>query len=330
MEHLLSVSNAFDHPVTRWIVWIVVACLALAPIVLVVLRRARWISDSTWRDAWLRCRTWLWLAPAVMIPVLLCPLSAIILVTLFSLLCYREFARATGLFRERRLSAIVVIAILLLGFASIDHWYNFFTAIPPLAIALIFGIAVISDRPKGYLQRTSLATVGLLLFGAGLGHLGYIANAENYRPVLCMLLLCTQLSDVIGFVAGKSFGRRHLFPKTSPAKTLAGHLGSLLAVTPLAAVLGHFTFVGGNVDHWPLLLGLGVIIAVGAQLGDLVLSSIKRDLGLKDLAVLLPGHGGFTDRFNSLLLVAPAAFHYLGYFSRFGLERASRVITGHE
>jgi phosphatidate cytidylyltransferase len=330
MEHLLSVRNAFDHPVTIWSLLIVTACLVLAPIVMSGLQRAGLMSDSTALDAWRRYRTWLWFAPAVMVPLLLCPLSAIILVAVFSLLCYREFARATGLFRERRLSAIVVIAILGLAFASVDHWYNFFTAIPPLAIVLIFGVAAIADRPKGYLQRTSLATVGLLLFGAGLAHLGYIANAENYRPILCMLLLCSQLSDVLGFIAGKSLGRRHLFPNTSPSKTVAGHLGSLLGVIPLAAFLGHAVYPGGNMDQWPLLLGLGLIIAVGAQLGDLVLSSIKRDLGLKDLAVSLPGHGGFTDRFNSLLLVAPAAFHYLGYFEGFGLERATRVITGHE
>lgn len=329
MEHLFSVSGIFDHLVTRWVIFIVAACLMGAPIVLLVLHAVGRTSETTLRAAWAAYRTWLWLAPVVLGGILLCAFSAMVLITLFSILCYREFARATGLFRERLLSGIVVLGILCLGFACIDHWYNFFTAIPSLVIALIFGTSVLADRPRGYLQRNSLATVGLLLFGVGLGYLGYVANARQFRPILCMLLLCTQLSDVAGFVAGKAFGRHHPFPHTSPSKTAAGHVGSLLVVTPLVMWFTHLVFVKSPVDCWSMLLVFGLLVAVGAQLGDLVLSSVKRDLGLKDLASTLPGHGGFTDRFNSLLLVAPVAFHFLGYFVGFGLDREYRVITGH-
>jgi phosphatidate cytidylyltransferase len=99
--------------------------------------------------------------------------------------------------------------------------------------------------------------------------------------------------------------------------------------TLLAGVLGHYVFLGTRVDH-PLWLGLlGVIISVVGQLGDLMLSSIKRDLGLKDMGATIPGHGGLLDRFDSLLLVAPAVFHYLVYFIGFALEgEPTRVITG--
>ena len=330
MDHLLSVRDALTHPVTQGIVLLLVVAFLAAPLLMFVLQRAGTMTDLTARDAWLRYRTWLWLTPALLVPILLCPLSAILVITICSLLCYREFARATGLFRHRTLSALIVLAILCLAFASVDHWYNFFVAIPPLAIAIIFAAAVLADHPNGYLQRTSLATVGLLLFGAGLGHLAFMANDQDYRPILCTVFLCTQLSDIAGFIAGKSFGRRHLLPNTSPSKTLGGHLGSLMLVTPIAAWLAHLIFTDTRVDHWLLLIGFGLIVALGAQLGDLVLSSIKRDLGLKDLATTLPGHGGFTDRFNSLLLVAPAAFHYLGYFVGFGLDRPVRVLTGNE
>src|SRR5262245_26126074 len=195
-------------------------------------------------------------------------------------------------------------------------------------MTVIAAAEVLRDSPSGYIQRVSLAAVGFLLFGAGLGHLGYMANDANYRPLLCMLILCVQLSDIAGYVCGKSFGRRKVFPKTSPNKTLGGHLGALVIVTPLAAWLGHMVCRGTPADTPLKLIGLGLLIAVGAQLGDLVLGSIKRDLGIKDMAATLPGHGGFLDRFNSLLLVAPAAFHYLGYFVGFGLDRAPHALQG--
>jgi len=71
-----------------------------------------------------------------------------------------------------------------------------------------------------------------------------------------------------------------------------------------------------------------VIISAGGQIGDLTLSSIKRDLGIKDWANTFPGHGGLLDRFNSLLLVAPAVFHYVGYLRGVGLDQPQRIITG--
>lgn len=326
MNHLLSTDGAFDHPVTKITVAAALAVLAATPLATLLLGRMGRMSEATRRDVWRRYVTWLWLAPIVLGGILLCPLSAMIILTAVSLLCFREFSRATGLFRHRRLSAIAAAGILALGFASVDHWYNFFTAIPPLTITLLAAAAVLEDHPQGYLQRVSLATVGFLVFGAGLGHLTYIANAIEYRPILCMLLLCTQLSDVAAYICGKSFGRRHIFPNTSPNKTLGGHLGALVLITPLAALLVSMIYEDRSALSL-FAIAFGLLIAVGAQLGDLMLGSIKRDLGVKDLAATLPGHGGFTDRFNSLVLVAPASFHYVGYVVGFGLERSIRVLT---
>lgn len=328
MEHLFSMSGWFDEPVVRIALIAAVAGLALTPLVTFALSRAGIMTAATRADVLVRWKTWLFLVPMIGVPIVVCAAGAMGLVTLLSLLCYREYARATGVFRERLMSVIVVLAIAALTFANVDHWYGMFVAITPLAIAVLAGAAVLEDRPKGYIQRVSLAAVGYLLFGASLGHLGFIANDPRYRSILCMLILCVQGSDIASYICGRAFGRRHVFPNTSPKKTLGGHLGALVIITPLAAYMGHLTFAGTALDTTPRLIGLGLIIAIGAQLGDLVLGSIKRDLGVKDLDVSLPGHGGFSDRCNSLLLVAPAAFYYIRYFIGIAMERAPGVFTG--
>lgn len=325
VEHLFSFKDALAQPATRMFLWLVAAAFVAAPLAMLALRGT--MSEATRRDAWLRYRTWLLIAPAFLVPVLFTPATAIVAVAVVSILCYREFARATGLFRERSLSAIVAAGIVLVACTSLDHWYGMFTALTPLTVIVIAAVAVLRDSPGGYLQRVSLASVAFLLFGSGLGHLGYIANDPNYRPILLLILVSVQLNDIFAYVCGKSFGRRKLFPHTSPGKTLGGHLGALALTTAFAAVTAHFVFEGTALDRWPALLALGLIISVGGQLGDLVLSSIKRDIGVKDLAATLPGHGGFLDRMNSSLLVAPAVFHFVGYALGYGLEREPRVFT---
>ena len=268
------------------------------------------------------------MTPILVLPVLAGALWTILGIGILSLFCYREYARVTGLFRDKLVTSLVTLGILAITFATLDHWYGFFMALTPLITALIAAGAILSDRPKGYIQRVALGILGFMLFGCSLGHLGYIANDFNYRPVLLMLLVGVEMNDVFAYVSGKSFGHRKLAPNTSPNKTIGGALGALGLTTILTVFLGWNIFQGTRMASIPVLIGLGMIVSVVGQLGDLMLSSVKRDVGLKDVSQLIPGHGGLLDRFDSLILVAPAAFHYIGYFVGFGLDTSARIITG--
>jgi phosphatidate cytidylyltransferase len=252
----------------------------------------------------------------------------VIAITILSIVCYGEFARATGLFREKMVSAVVGLGILAVNFAAFDHWYGFFVALFPLTVIVIASAAILADSPKGYLQRVALGVLAFTLFGSSLAHVSYMTNDKNYRPIVLMLLLGVQLNDVFAFCVGKTLGRRKIVPQTSPNKTLGGHLGALALTTPLVATIAHFIFTGTPMDRPGWLLLLGVIVSVSGQMGDLMLSSIKRDLGIKDMGATIPGHGGVLDRLNSVLLAAPAVFHYVAFFVGFGLDQPARIITG--
>lgn len=327
-SRLFDYSGAFDHPVTIWISASVAGLLAITPAVFAILTATGRIDQKHRDELWTRYFSWLVLTPLMLGPVLLGPMWTIAGVTVLSLACYREYARATGLFRERSISLIVVLGIGLVTFAALDHWYELFLALFPITVACIGMVAILPDRPQGYIQRVALGVLGFSLFGAALGHLSYFANDRNYRPILLMLLVAVELNDIFAYIAGKLFGRRKLAPNTSPGKTTAGCLGALLATTILTAILAHFTFHGTRLDSPLPLLMLGFMIGVVGQFGDLMLSSIKRDLGIKDMAATIPGHGGLLDRFDSLLLVAPAVFHYVAYFVAVGGDQPRRIITG--
>lgn len=326
-ERLFGSEAAFAHPVTLWLSVGVASLLVATPLIVMVLAATGRVSAKLRAELDARWRSWLVIAPLMLVPVLAGPAFTIGAVCLLSLMCYREFARATGGFRARRESLVVVLGVALLTLASVDHWYNLFVAVTPLAVMLIAVVSILADEPKGYIQRVSVAAFGFLFFGACLGHLGYFANDPGYRPMLLMILVCVELSDIAAYICGKTFGRRKLCPNTSPSKTLGGALGSLVFTTALVATIGRWVFAGTAMDSTGRLIGLGIIVGVLAQLGDLMLSSVKRDLGVKDLGTLFPGHGGLLDRFDSLVLVAPAAFHFIGYFNGIGVGEPIRVFT---
>jgi phosphatidate cytidylyltransferase len=317
--------SAFGHPATVGIVAVLAAVLALAPLLIPAARRRRADGGRELRRRW---RSWLVIAFLVLVPILAGPGWTILGATILGLSCYAEFARATGHFRERLTSATVVVGILATGFAALDAWYGFFLALPPLGAALIAGATILEDRPTGYIQRVGLGVFGFLLFGTAIGHLAFLANHADWRPVLLLVLVAVGLNDVFAFVVGRLVGRGKLLPATSPNKTVAGALGALVLTTALVALAGGPVFAGTGMEPLPHRILLGVLVAVLGQAGDLMLSSIKRDLGIKDTGVLIPGHGGLLDRCNSLLLVAPGAYHLARFLGGLGEASAPRLITG--
>lgn len=328
-ERLFEWRTAFDHPVTLWITVGVGAVLVVAPLVVLALSAAGRVSPERRAKTLTTWRSWLVLAPLMVVPVLLGAAWVVGVSALLAFASYREYARVTGLFRERVITAVVGLAIAAFFFAALDHWYGLFVALWPLSTVVVAGVALLADRPHGYIQRVALGIFAIALLAGGFGHVAYFANDALYRPLLLWLFVGVEMNDVLAFATGRLLGRRKLCPETSPGKTVAGAVGALVCTTALVAWIGHFVFAGTPLDAPLHLAALGAIVSVAGQFGDLTLSSIKRDVGIKDTGTLIPGHGGLLDRFDSLLLAAPAVFHYVGYFRPgIGLDQVPRVITG--
>ncbi|MFE5869328.1 phosphatidate cytidylyltransferase [Streptomyces roseifaciens] len=131
-----------------------------------------------------------------------------------------------------------------------------------------------------------------------------LAAGDGAWRVLTFLIL-TVVSDTGAYAVGWKFGKRKLAPRISPGKTREGLLGAVAFAMVAGALCMQFLIDGGV--WWEGLL-LGLAVAVSATLGDLGESMIKRDLGIKDMGALLPGHGGIMDRLDSLLPTAPVVW----------------------
>src|SRR5947209_18344658 len=122
------------HPVAFWIAAGIAAALAVTPLIFVVLDKAGKLKPALRTDLWTRYKSWLVLAPLMIGPLLAGRVPAILGVAVLSALCYREFARATGLFRQRLVSALVAVGGLLITFSILDNWLGLFDALVTLTV----------------------------------------------------------------------------------------------------------------------------------------------------------------------------------------------------
>lgn len=324
-DRLINPLVAFDNPATPILLAVALAPLLIAPIVLRLGRRS--IPPETLKDAWQRYWGWVVLVPVMAATVLMGAGWVMVGAAGVSILCFREYARVTGLFREKFICYLVVLGVVIVHLAALDNWYRLFVASFPLGVACIAGLSAAQDRPKGYIQRVALAVVAFCLFGSGLGHISFLANDTDYRPRLAIVLIAVGFWDVTRYVIGKAFRGPRLAPITNPDRTIYGSVGAGLVVIGFVVAAGGFVFAGTALEDPARLALVGLLIAVAAQLGDLMLAAIKRDAGVETLDLLIPGHGGLLDRFDSLILVAPVAFHAIYFFAGHAVETPVQVFT---
>jgi phosphatidate cytidylyltransferase len=190
-----------------------------------------------------------------------------------------------------------------------------------VALVLMVGTATLriapADRPFQAAALTLAAAIyvgGLISFGVPLRE-GFTEDALNGTLFFFLPVALTWLADTAAYFGGRALGRRKLSPVISPNKTIEGAVAALLA-GPIGAVVYGFVVLprlGASLGA-PGLLGLGLVVAAAATLGDLAESALKRECGVKDSSRLLPGHGGLLDRMDSLLWSIPAACVFLLVF----------------
>lgn len=177
-----------------------------------------------------------------------------------------------------------------------------------LPFAHLIMLRFLADEPHKVESLTNFHN----FVSANVGNINFVENLSNLHfdggcELVWILFACTWASDTFAYFIGTAIGSHRLAPSISPNKSVEGFLGSVVGTILTAIVVGTFLF------GYPLTqMGiLGGIMAIVATLGDLVESAIKRYTGVKDSGFLIPGHGGFLDRFDSLLYTAPVFYYFI-------------------
>ncbi|BBC27016.1 phosphatidate cytidylyltransferase (plasmid) [Pseudanabaena sp. ABRG5-3] len=266
-----------------------------------------------------RIKSWWIMVSIFSLAILLKQPVSIAFFMMLSFIALREyFSLIPTRFSDRRVLLWAYLAIILQYFWIYIGWYGMFLIFIPIYMFLFLPMRMLlNGETEGFLNAIGTLHWGLMLNVYTISHLSYLTILPvSGNPIaggtglLVYLLLLTEINDIAQYIFGKLFGRHKIIPKVSPKKTVEGLLGGVLTTTGLAIALAPW------LTPFDLLHSayLGLLLSLTGFIGDVNISALKRDLGIKDSGTLLPGHGGILDRIDSLTYTAPLFFHFTVYF----------------
>jgi phosphatidate cytidylyltransferase len=296
----------------------VLALLILATAIALTLKKLN--PKRNFTEPLLRIRTW-WLIILLLFGALLLSKgAAIVFFGLVSYLAFKEFITLIPTRRaDHRVLFWAYLAIPLQYFWAYIEWYGMFIIFIPVYMFLALPMRMLlRGQTEGFLKAAGTLQWGLMTTVLSLSHLAYLlvlpergTGGPGGVGLVLYLISLTEFNDVAQYLWGKSCGRRKVVPAVSPNKTWAGLAGGVATTTLLAWALAPVLT--------PIISGLhsllvGTLIGVAGFFGDICISAVKRDIGIKDTGNMLPGHGGILDRVDSLTFTAPLFFHFVYYF----------------
>ncbi len=294
---------------------VIFALLLVATVVngLLVWRR----PGKDWRELTLRIRTW-WVIILLFSLAILSPRwLALTFFALVSFMALKEFLTLAPSRQTDRMPLLWMFVAIPINYWLIGiNWYGMFVVFIPVYAFLFLPVRmVIAGDTQGFLRFASQHHWSLMTTVFAFSHVAFLLvlpdDGKQTGALLVFFLVgLTEFNDIAQYLWGKSIGRMKVMPKVSPNKTLAGLIGGVATTTLMAALLGPVM----TPLNLPLSLLAGFIIGLSGFCGDVVMSAIKRDIGVKDSGTLLPGHGGILDRLDSLIFTAPVFFHFIRYF----------------
>lgn len=276
-------------------------------------------------------KVWWALAVIMSVSVVLGHLGATLLLGVASLLAMGEFLRLLGGREKIGNPAVASLAacgaihygLVAAGNFAAASWFL------PIAALLLTGTARAPVRPpQDYIRTTAASFWGLMLMVYALSHALFFFgidaqfNVDVNPPVgpagwFLFIVILTEMNDIMQAIVGRQWGKTKITPLVSPNKSLEGLAGGLLTtvllsimLTPLLTTL---TVNQGRLAGFVISIGAAIVISISGFLGDINMSAIKRDVGVKDGSSMLPGMGGIIDRVDSLIFSAPA-FYYFSVF----------------
>jgi len=240
------------------------------------------------------------------------PIIFAALVTLAVILGIREISRAFTQVETNISTNALIFATIGLSTATWQGGVAGLAVATAVALPILL-INLLRNGPEGFVASATATTLVLVYLPFLAGFLILLSNESNGLAQVMTFVILVGCNDTFGYLVGVLFGKHPMAPKISPKKSWEGLVGSIIFTTLGGALMFHYVLD----IHWQIGAIVGLLIVFTATSGDLIESAMKRDLQLKDMGSLLPGHGGILDRLDSVLLSAPALWLTLELVQRY-------------
>jgi phosphatidate cytidylyltransferase len=269
-------------------------------------------------------KSWWVLAAILGCAVIFGKAGVAVMLAIAAILSLREFIDLTGWDGNRRTAMFVVSAsVLFYYFLSLSGMHELLRQAAPVAVLIVVGsVRSWLGLTADYIRTTSAMVWAYVLFVCCLSHAYLLLELPDSTELkagsagwFLFLVILTEVNDIMQAIVGRRFGRTKITPRVSPNKSLEGLLGGIISTTILAVLMSPWltTFASNRTVMASAFVsaGAGFVISVFGFFGDINMSSMKRDAGVKDGSRLIPGQGGMIDRIDSLTFTAPVFFYYV-------------------
>lgn len=271
-----------------------------------------------WTELKLRIRSWWIMVGFFFFSLIIHPNASLFLFAFLSFMALKEyFSLIHTRLSDHRALLWSYLAIPIQYYWIYIEWRAMVMIFIPVYMFLFIPFRLIlAGETQGIINAMARIQWGLIAFIYCISHVASLLTLPETevitgggRSLVLYLVFLTEINDVAQYMWGKTLGKRKISPRVSPNKTWEGFLGGLITTMALAPCLSFLSGLPLN-----FAIASGFIIGVGGFVGDLVMSAVKRDSGVKDSSQLIPGHGGMLDRIDSLAYTAPLFYHFMNYF----------------
>lgn len=251
----------------------------------------------------------------IMIPVLLYSDTPVlpVAVGLFAAIGVGEMLKCLGFFKKLSVSipAIAIAGLLPICERMVVEYagkVSFFVSTVAVTMLLyayyVFCLAVVS-KGKFTIHDATMVFAMVAYISSGFCSIVMLRDLPGGNWHYLLVFIGAWVSDGAAYFVGRAFGKHKLIPDVSPKKTVEGAIGGFIFC---ALSFGIYAVIRGAYSNIPLMLAAGVVVSFISQFGDLIMSLIKRNYGIKDYGNIFPGHGGVLDRFDSIIAIAPILY----------------------
>jgi len=281
----------------RQTVLIVLSVLFVSGTLLFLLRKTGYYFIS----AWASIKSWLFAAPLLFLAFALADPGPLVVLTLIAIYGAKAFFQIIGMFHRSYFVVICYLGILALGLCTYFQRIEFYNLMPMMVLGLSCLVPLARNNYKRMIQYISITLLSFIFLGWSFMHLGLIYYFPSGIYQIMYLLILTEFCDNTNLAIGRYFKSYRLLPKIDPKRSVVSTLISILLTLILAGAMRQL-LPDQSEKYW---LAAGIVASLGGVIGDLVMSVVRRDAGVKIVGPFIIGRGDFLQRMDRLIFVAP-------------------------